>query len=97
MFNNNYYPYNNYSNRFNGFKKMNFSTILDSAQKTLSIINQAIPIIYQIKPLYNNAKVAFKVVNALKSDDSSNNIKSVNKNVNSNKKVELNNSPTFFI
>ena len=97
MFNNDYYPYNNYSYRLNKLKKVNLSNILDGAQKTLSIINQAIPIIYQIKPLYNNAKVAFKVVNALNNDDKVSNAKSVNSNVNKEKKADINNSPTFFI
>ena len=34
----------------------NFGEILNKTQKTLNVINQAIPIFYQIKPLWNNAK-----------------------------------------
>ena len=87
MFSNNYYPYSNYS-KTPVLKKINISNLLDGAQKTLSVINQAIPLIYQIKPLINNAKVAFKVVNAIKDD----------KEVTIKKEEPNNsNSPTFFI
>ena len=92
----NYYYPNNY--RFNNlrhsFRNINFKSILDGTQKTLSIINQAIPVIYQIKPLINNAKTAFKVINAIKEDDT---VKS--KNIKETKKVERhkNNSPTYFL
>lgn len=89
MFYNNYYPYNNY--KIQGFKKINFTSILDGTQKTLSIINQAIPVIYQIKPLYENAKTAFKVINAIKEEKEETLIHTT-------KKVEQNNnSPTYFL
>ncbi len=100
MFNNYnpYYRYMNNPNIFSGFKKINWSSILDGTQKTLSIINQAIPVIYQIKPLYENAKTAFKVVNILKEDDKNNRKNNMSNNVNTtNKKVEPNNSPTYFL
>ncbi len=49
--------------------KFNFSTLLSNAQKTLNVINQAIPIVYQVKPIWNNAKTMFNIMGALKSDD----------------------------
>lgn len=90
-----YYPYNyRFNNIRHGFKNINFKSILDGTQKTLSIINQAIPVIYQIKPLINNAKTAFKVINAIKEEDP---IKS--EDIKETKKVEphKNNSPTYFL
>ena len=87
MYRNSYYPFYNYNNM--RFKKINWSRLLDGTQKTLGIINQAIPVIYQIKPLYENAKTAFKVVNIMNKDD-----KKINKTI---KKVEPSNSPTYFL
>ena len=64
MYNQNYYPFNypRKNNFFSNFKNINMSNILDGTQKTLSIINQAIPVIYQIKPIYQNVKTAFKII-----------------------------------
>ena len=89
MFDTNYYPYYKQINN-SGYKKFNFSKLLDGAQKTLNIINQAIPIIYQIKPLYENTKTALKVMNAIKEDDKKEEKKET-------KKVEPSNSPTYFL
>lgn len=48
--------------QFNGgIKKINWSNILNNTQKTLNVINQAIPIIYQVKPLVTNAKTLFRI------------------------------------
>ena len=101
MFNNGYYPYYNYNNGINalsGLKKINWSSFLDSTQKTLGVINQAIPIFYQIKPLYENAKTALRVVNAIREDDTKVNV--VKQNKVETKKVEPkvnSNSPTYFL
>lgn len=95
MFNNNYYPFYR-SQNISGFRKLNFSKILDGTQKTLSIINQAIPVIYQIKPLYENAKTALKVVNIIK-DDKNNISKTKKENVNIKKVEPQSNSPTYFL
>ena len=102
MYNNNYYPYYNYQRNFNNFKKFNFNKILEGTQKTLGIINQAIPVIYQVKPLFNNIKTAFKVANIINRDDTNEKVMS---NVNNNKmqtsskekKVEPSSSPTYFL
>lgn len=98
MFNNNYYPNYNYGNGLNlsGIKRINWKSFLDGAQRTLGLINQAIPVFYQIKPLYQNAKTAFKVVNAIKEDDNKINIvKQKKEELNSNHSDT--NSPTFFL
>ncbi len=111
MYNNNFYPYYNYgfnnqsffskASAFANISKLNWNNILNSTQKTLSIINQAIPVIYQIKPIYNNAKTIFKVMNAIKEPE-----KNIVKNVENqpqkmtntdNTTMHNNDSPTFFL
>ena len=44
-------------------KSIKWSTLLEGTQKTLGVINQAIPIVYQVKPIVNNAKTIFKIAN----------------------------------
>ena len=92
MYNNYYYPYGfpRKNNFFSSFKHMNFSNILDGTQKTLSIINQAIPVIYQIKPIFQNARTAIKVVNEIKKEDTK------KENIRSNTNKPSNN-PTYFL
>lgn len=114
----NYYPYFNgipymtaapvartglFGNLFRG---INFSSILSGTQKTLGIVNQAIPLVKQAKPVLNNAKTMFRVMNEFKKVDTptaveevattstvSQNVKEVStENVNSN----VNNGITFF-
>lgn len=67
-------------------KGINWSGILDGTQKTLGIINQAIPIIYQVKPIISNAKTMFKIADVISnsSNDSKPNlaIENVNSTVN---------------
>ena len=65
------YPYNvTKGGFFSSFKGMNFSGVLDGAQKTLGLVNQTIPLIYQVKPIISNAKTMFKIADVIKSDDS---------------------------
>lgn len=49
--------------------KFNWGGLLNNTQRTLGIINQAIPIFYQVRPMWNNAKVMFNIMNAVKGDD----------------------------
>lgn len=46
-------------------KNIKWSSILDGTSKTLGVINQAIPVIYQVKPIINNAKTMFKIANIM--------------------------------
>ena len=72
---------------------INWSSLLSNTQKTLGIINQAIPAFYQIRPIFNNMKTMFRVVNEINKDDSkstktnsnniSNNIQKQNSNTTS--------------
>ena len=56
---NDYYYNNNMGNSmmWQGLPKKHFSwnNILNNTQRTLGIINQAIPLIYQVRPLVTNA------------------------------------------
>lgn len=78
-----------------GASKVTFSGILNGASKTLGVINQAIPVFYQVKPIWNNARTMFRVVKEINNKDTSvNNSTSNNTSVKENK--EQGNSPTFF-
>lgn len=86
MFNNGlngYYPYQGYGYRpglFSSLRgKFNWSGILNNTQKTLNIINQAIPVFYQIKPIWNNTKTVFRIIGAIKDDDKGEKVQKTNK------------------
>ncbi len=88
---------------------INWGTMLSNTQKTLNIINQAIPVFYQVKPIVNNAKTMFKIIGAVKgssndysksynSSNTGNNI--TNQSVNSSvttQNTSNNNQPIFYL
>ena len=76
-------------NKLDFLKKINFNNLLDGTQKTLSVINQAIPIFYQVKPLLNNTKTLFKLTKIINEPEQK--IEKVET------KKELNNNPIFYI
>ena len=53
---------------FTVLKNIGWSNILDGTQKTLGVINQAIPIVYQVKPVVSNMRSIFKIANAINSN-----------------------------
>ena len=72
MYYNGFYPYQNNMIKRGlnlSLKKINWSNILNNTQKTLNVINQAIPVYYQVKPIWSNAKTMFRMVNAIKDDN----------------------------
>lgn len=75
---------------------INWGNILSNTQKGLGIINQAIPLVYQVKPIINNAKTMFKIADALK-DDKNSTIKQEEKIVSQNVSSASDNKPIFFI
>ena len=91
------YPYSNPSLITKGaslLKSIEWSSILDGTGKTLGVINQAIPVMYQIKPLISNLKTIMKINSSL-NNNSDTNIKTTENNINA---VETNkNSPIFYI
>ena len=86
-----------------------FSGLLNGASKTLGVINQAIPVFYQVKPIINNAKTMYRVAKEINSNDRKNtstNTNSSNSSNNSNNNTSTNNisnnnndvnKPNFFI
>lgn len=60
-------------------KAINWGGLLDGTQKTLGVINQAIPIVYQVKPIINNARTMFKIADEIRSP---NRLNDVNQNNN---------------
>ena len=81
------YPYTNPSFITKGLsllKTIKWTEFLDGTSKTLGVINQAIPIVYQVKPIMNNAKTLFKIANIVNSPTQE-------------KEIKNNNSPIFYI
>ena len=80
-------------------KTINWSGLLSNTQKTLNIVNQAIPIVYQIKPMVNNARTIFKVANEFSKTNSNNNQNNVyqNNEKNFNSSNNSDSGPNFFI
>ena len=92
------YPYSNPSLIAKGlsfFKTIKWGEFLDGTQKTLNVINQAIPVVYQVKPMMNNAKTLFKIANIMKNPD--NTVKDNTISNNELKQSSPNNSPIFYI
>ncbi len=79
------------------FRGINWGGILTNTQKTLNVINQAIPVFYQVKPIFNNAKTMFKIAGAMSDDKKATNGRT-NNNGSGSYSSPLNNSdsPQFF-
>ena len=91
------------SGLFNGIRSMNWGGLLTNTQKTLGIVNQAIPVYHQVKPLYNNVRTAFRVLKAVNKDNkegttanSTNENTTAKEIVNTNKSTNSNIGPNFF-
>ena len=95
------YSYTNPSfikNSISFLKSISWGSFLDGTSKTLGVINQAIPIVYQVKPLVNNAKTLFKISNIINGESS--NISNINNDSlpkNEKKETISNNSPIFYL
>lgn len=93
------FPYQNPSvlNRSLGLlKNISWGSLLDGTQKTLGVINQAIPIVYQVKPIFGNMKTLFKIANVIKDNDDDS--YDINSNIEESTKVSINNNlPVFYI
>ncbi len=90
--------------------RFSLSSLMSGTQRTLNLINQAIPVIKQVSPVMKNAKTMFKVMNEFKKTDTPSKEKKTNKEFSSNKSsisetietkqettYEENNGPTFFM
>lgn len=85
---------------------LNWGNILNTAQKTLGLVNQAIPVIKQVTPVMKNAKTIFKVMNEFKRVDSPTTIEPTINEIAKTKEdttpkqtnnISFDGSPTFFI
>ena len=74
------------------FSNISFSGILNNTQKTFNIVNQAIPVIKQVKPVVSNAKTMFRVLNEFKKTDNTSEV--IDNKVNTN---DIKEGPTFFM
>lgn len=92
-----------------GLRNINFGNILTNTSKTLNVINQAIPVVKQVGPMFNNMKSMLRVAslfndattketnttrNNINRNDNSNNI---NEKENTTTNNSYSNSPNFFI
>ena len=84
---------------------INWSGILNGAQRTLNLVNQAIPLVKQAAPMVRNAKTMFKVMNEFKKVEgpSSNNTLDNSNNISSSEDTSVESAqvissggPTFF-
>lgn len=108
----NFYPYFNPGNTlltsgvarnvarpslFNAIRGIKWGTVLTNTQKTLNVINQAIPVYYQMKPIVNNIRSFGKIMTAITEPDSKE-VTTPTQVVKENpKKEDPNGLPTFFI
>lgn len=68
-------------NSFSFLKNINYAGILDGASKTLNVVNQAIPVYYQVKPILSNLNV----------------LKNIQESITDESIQENHNSPIFYI
>lgn len=66
MFPNQYVRPSLFSRGLSLTKGINWSGLLDGTQKTLGVINQAIPIVYQVRPMLTNARTMFKIADQIR-------------------------------
>lgn len=88
-------------------KGINWSSLLSGTQKTLGVVNQAIPLVKQVAPVMQNAKTMFRLMNEFKKVDTpTSNVSSKSSTTNNQEtetsetvvnNVSANNGPTFFI
>ena len=95
--------------KFAGLKSINWGGLLNNASKTLGVINQAVPLVKQVGPMYNNMRSMLQVASLFKDETSpsvkTNNVSNKNNTRNNNviekEKTIINsnysNSPNFFI
>ena len=78
---------------------INWGNILTTAQKSLGVINQAIPLVYQVKPIISNAKTIFRIAGAVKGDNKKTNTTATNNIEHNNlqQSSSSENKPIFYI
>lgn len=74
---------------------ISFEKILSGLNKSLNIVNQAIPLYQQLKPIISNSKDILSIINTITNNDTKDE-SLVNNENQTIKNVSNNNSPTFF-
>lgn len=83
-------------NLLGGISKINWGNLLNNTQKTLNVINQAIPVYYQMKPIYNNAKTMFRLIGSFNSQTNTNNSNKTTQTTITDNVKNISNKPIFF-
>ena len=82
--------------KFAGLKSINWGGLLNNASKTLGVINQAVPLVKQVGPMYNNMRSMLKVASLFKDETSpsvkTNNVSNKNNTSNRNNVSNKNNT-----
>lgn len=86
------YPYPYKPGLLEMLKGIKWGGILDGTQKTLGVINQAIPIVYQVKPMVSNMRSVFKIANMI--NEPNNNTNTTNSVPTTPKQT---NNPVFYL
>lgn len=75
----------------NGIRNINWQGLLNNTSRTLGVINQAIPVVKQIGPMYNNMKSMIRIASLFKdeTDPKPNSNTSTIKNNNNNTVNEI--------
>ena len=73
------------------FSKINWSSLLSNAQKTLGVVNQAIPLYYQVKPVFKNLRALGKIGKEF-TKISGNNVQNNNENIKQEPVINSNNN-----
>ena len=82
--------------KFAVLKSINWGGLLNNASKTLGVINQAVPLVKQVGPMYNNMRSMLKVASLFKDETSpsvkTNNVSNKNNTNNRNNVSNKNNT-----
>ncbi len=85
-----------------GLRGFNLGSLINGTQRTLGLVNQAIPVIKQMTPMMKNAKTMFRVMNEFKKTDTPK-PRQPQKNTSNSKPAEtsstnysVDSGPTFF-
>lgn len=65
---------------FSGLKKINWGGLINNTSKTLGIINQTIPLVRQVGPMFNNMRSMLKVASIFKDETDAPSKKKINNN-----------------
>ena len=66
------------------FRGINFGSLLNNASRTLGVVNQAVPLVKQVGPMFNNMKSMLKLASAFKDETDDTSIRKQDSNSNNN-------------